>query len=110
MRFVAIESPYAGDVERNLRYVRAAMADCFARGEYPIASHALYTQPGVLRDEVPGERERGINAGLAWAAKAEARVVYLDLGRSRGMLEGIRHAETIGQPVIYRRLPGWDAG
>ena len=26
----------------------------------------IYTQPGILRDEVPEERQRGIDAGLAW--------------------------------------------
>ncbi len=104
---VIVESPYAGDVERNLRYVRAAMADCFSRGEYPIASHALYTQPGVLRDEIREERQLGIDAGLAWAEKGDLRVVYTDLGMSRGMAYGIKHAERIGQPVEYRQLPGW---
>ena len=32
---VIIESPYAGDVEKNLRYLRAAMHDCLMRGEAP---------------------------------------------------------------------------
>jgi hypothetical protein len=56
---VVIESPYAGDVERNLRYVRACMRDCLLRGEAPYASHALYTQPDVLCDEIPEERQYG---------------------------------------------------
>lgn len=47
MRLVIIESPFAGDVVRNLRYLRACMRDCLRRGEAPYASHALYTQPGV---------------------------------------------------------------
>jgi hypothetical protein len=36
------------------------------RGESPIASHLLYTQPGILKDDVPEERPLGIEAGLAW--------------------------------------------
>lgn len=63
---VVVESPYAGDVERNLRYLRAALRDCLLRGEAPYASHAIYTQPGVLDDDIPSERTRGIHAGLAW--------------------------------------------
>lgn len=35
------ESPYAGDVNLNLRYLRAAMADCLRLGESPYASHGL---------------------------------------------------------------------
>ena len=32
MRKVLIESPYSGDVDTNVRYARAAMADSLARG------------------------------------------------------------------------------
>lgn len=103
---VIVESPYAGDVERNLRYVRACMRDCLIRGETPYASHALYTQEGVLRDEVSEEREWGIAAGFAWRQASEKTVVYTDLGYSRGMKFGIAHAEEIGHPIEYRQLGG----
>jgi hypothetical protein len=106
MRLVIIESPYAGDVERNLRYARAALADCLRRGEAPIASHLLYTQPGVLDDTKPDERKLGIAAGLAWGRVAEATVVYDELGLTRGMAEGIGRAHVEGRPVEVRRLGG----
>ncbi|MEK7414304.1 MAG: hypothetical protein AAB263_13395, partial [Planctomycetota bacterium] len=80
MRLVIVESPYAGDVERNVTYARAALADCLARGEAPIASHLLYTQPGVLDDLIPEQRTQGIQAGLAWARVADAAVFYVDHG------------------------------
>jgi hypothetical protein len=92
MRLVIVESPYAGNVERNLRYLRACMADCIERDEAPFASHGLYTQEGVLDDTDALERERGIQAGFAWRGAAEATVVYRDLGYSRGMLMGIDDA------------------
>jgi hypothetical protein len=82
---VVIESPYAGDVERNLHYLRACMRDCLRRGEAPYASHALYTQPGVLDDQKPEERKLGIEAGYAWWDAADMIVFYADLGWSRGM-------------------------
>jgi hypothetical protein len=107
MRLVAIESPYAGDVERNERYARAALAHSLSLGEAPFASHLLYTQPGVLKDDVPEEREQGIDAGLEWAVRADARVVYYDLGVSEGMAAGVLHAVEHNQPVEFRRLPGW---
>ena len=97
MRLVVIESPYAGDVERNLRYLRACMADCLARGEAPYASHALYTQPGVLDDTIPAERTQGIAAGFAWGDCAEACVVYTDCGVSAGMEQGIAAAKASGK-------------
>lgn len=104
MRIVIVESPYAGDVKENERYARAALADCLRRGEAPFASHLLYTQPGVLRDDVPEERERGIKAGFAFREYAAATVVYVDRGVSRGMQAGIDHANTIGCHVEYREL------
>lgn len=41
MRRVIIESPYHGNVERNLRYLRACLRDSLLRGEAPFASHGL---------------------------------------------------------------------
>lgn len=104
MSRVIVESPYAGDIPRNLTYVRACMRDCLLRGESPYASHALYTQDGVLRDEVQEERSYGISAGFAWREAADKTVVYTDLGTSKGMEYGIAHAKELGHPVEYRTL------
>ncbi len=106
-RRVVIESPFAGDVERNKRYLRAAMRDCLHRGEAPYASHGLYTQYGVLDDNDPKERELGIAAGFAWRVIAERTVVYVDLGITKGMDRGIENAQKTGIPIEYRRLPAW---
>lgn len=107
MRLVILESPFSGNVERNIRYARACIRDCLRRGEAPIASHLLFTQPGILRDEVPEERRLGLEAGWAWNARADAIVVYDDFGRSTGMVAGISDAlsKRPDLPVEYRRLP-----
>jgi hypothetical protein len=105
VRLVILESPYAGDVERNLRYARQAMRDCLTRGEAPFASHLLYTQ--CLDDCVISERTLGIGAGQAWGDKADATVVCDDLGISPGMQYGIDRAIKAGRPVEYRKLVGW---
>jgi len=104
MRLVIVESPYAGDVDANLAYLRAALRDCLQRGEAPFASHGLYTQPGVLDDLIPDERQHGIDAGFAWRTASDATVVYIDRGVSAGMQYGIDHAVGAGQPVEYRSL------
>jgi hypothetical protein len=109
MRRVILESPYAGDIETNVTYARASLRDSLLRGEAPIASHLLYTQPGVLDDSDPTERAVGINAGLSWGAEAEATVVYADLGISSGMSYGIRRAVSEGRPVEYRYIKAQDA-
>lgn len=107
MQKVIIESPFAGDVETNLQYLRACMRDCLLRGEAPYASHGLYTQEGVLDDNIPAERDHGIHAGFAWRSVADKTVVYTDLGTSNGMKYGIKHAEECGIPIEYRSLEGW---
>jgi hypothetical protein len=104
MRFVIVESPYAGDIEANVAFARDAIRDCLMRGEAPFASHLLYTQPGVLRDEVAEERQHGIDAGLELAKRADATVVYVDRGVSRGMRYGIEAARKAGRPVEFRTL------
>lgn len=101
---VILESPYAGDVEENVKYARACIRDSLSRGEAPIASHLLYTQPGILDDNVPEERQWGIDAGLAWGKGADKTVVYTDRGISRGMQYGIAAAEKDGRPVEFRTL------
>lgn len=104
MKLVILESPFAGNITRNLAYARAALRDSLLRGEAPIASHLLYTQEGVLNDALPGERERGIAAGHAWLQHAEAMVVYADLGVSEGMKLGVTEAIARKVPVIYRTI------
>lgn len=109
MRRVIIESPYAGDIHLNTLYARLAVKDCLSRGEAPIASHLLYTQPGILDDGKPDERKTGIDAGHAWIGKADAVVVYTDLGVSNGMAAGIRRAHDFDElSVEYRQIKGWD--
>lgn len=104
---VVVESPYAGDIDRNLRYLRAAMADCLKRGEAPFASHALYTQPGVLDDALDEERRLGIEAGLVWGEAADLIAFYVDLGWSPGMHFGAERAAARGTRIEHRHVPGW---
>lgn len=108
MKLVIIESPYAGDVERNVRYARACLADSLHRGEAPLASHLLYTQPGVLDDLKPEERKRGIDAGLSWGKAADLTAVYIDLGISAGMKAGIQAAQEVEREIEIRWLEEWD--
>ncbi len=104
MKRVIIESPYAGDIEANVAYAREAMRDCLMRGEAPYASHLLYTQPGVLKDEIPAERQHGIDAGFAWRQSAELTVFYVDLGWSRGMHAGLADCKAKRMPFEVRCL------
>jgi hypothetical protein len=110
---VVIESPFGTrpdgtrclpeERSRNRRYLDACMLNSFERGEAPLASHRMY--PGVLNDEEPEQRQKGLVAGWYWGAKADVVAVYVDLGVTPGMLGGIEQANLRGQPIEYRRLP-----
>ena len=110
MRRVVLESPFAGAVEANIAYAKQCVHDCLKRGEAPIASHLLFTQPGVLDDNDPEERKLGIAAGHAWTSVADAVVVYIDRDVSSGMKRGIEVAQELGVPVEFRKLPGYFYG
>ena len=108
MKRVILESPYAGNIERNIEYARAAVHDSLMRGEAPIASHLLYTQDGILDDTIPNERRRGIDAGHAWMEAAEAVVFYVDLGMSTGMKAAQVRALEMGKSCEHRHIWQWD--
>jgi len=79
---VSIESPFSGQVNRNLRYLAWCVFDSFMlRGETPIASHAL------LPLAIP-EDESGRALGKEYHTELLALgrpVLYVDLGISSGM-------------------------
>lgn len=112
MKLVILESPYAANdrhtVEDHVRYARACVRDSLGRGEAPIASHLLYTQPGILDDLIPEERAWGIEAGLAWRSRADLHVFYTDMGISRGMQFALAKAEEhkalLGRPFELRTI------
>lgn len=111
MRRVLVESPFSGPTpeqeEEHIRYARACIKDALSHGEAPLASHILYTQPGILDDDIPHERQWGIDAGIEWYTVAQGCVVYTDYGISKGMQYGIDRAVKQGIPVEYRTVPGW---
>lgn len=102
MEKVILESPYAGDTDKNVQYARECMLDCLRRNEAPMVSHLLYTQ--VLDDMTPDERALGIEAGLLWGRHATKTVVYTDLGVTSGMKLGIERAEKENREIEYRTL------
>ena len=104
MKKVIIESPYAGNIEQNIKYARACLKDSLNRNEAPLASHLLYTQEGVLDDTVESERMQGINAGLAWIEFADIHVFYIDYGMSKGMEYARGFSVGSGVQLEFRRI------
>lgn len=104
MKLVILESPYAGEIERNVTYARRAIKDCLKLGESPIASHLLFTQEGILNDLDPAERALGIAAGIAWRKVCDYAVFYEDYGYSAGMLEAFKLYNAEGIPTHFRQI------
>lgn len=103
---VYIESPFKSqnDEERKVfaDYLARAIKDSFKRGEAPFASHGFYTL--FLNDDIPRERELGINCGLSWQSQAQLVVIYQDFGISKGMWEGIHNAYRLGIDTQHRNI------
>lgn len=104
MKRVILESPYAGDVKRNIEYARLCVHDSLLRNEAPIASHLLYTQKGILDDNIQEERMLGIDAGLAWKDVAELHVFYIDYGYSSGMEYAKKYATENNIAIEERKI------
>lgn len=107
---VVVESPYAGDIETNVRYARALIKFCLDRGENPFASHLFFTQEGVLDDTVHEQRVLGMTCGFHRGIIAPKRVFGMDRGMTGGMKEGMGEAIRWDQEVEYVYLPGWEDG
>lgn len=103
---VILESPYAGQVQRNKAYLQLCILDCLARGESPFASHQMFTE--ALDDSVAEERALGIAAAGPWFETAKRVVVYSDLGFSHEMYKAVATANLLSLPVEIRTLPQFD--
>jgi hypothetical protein len=91
-----IETPYAGDVQFNIDFARRCISHALHHGFAPLASHLLYTQPTILDDDDPEERELGITAGHRFYGPDVACLMFVDNGISSGMIEGLRAANRAG--------------
>lgn len=99
-KLVYIASPYAGDVEANVAFAKAACRYAIEQGATPVAVHLLY--PQLLDDSVPAEREMGLQMGLRVLEACDE--LWLCGERiSQGMRAEFSTAKQMGIPVI--RLP-----
>ena len=99
MKLVYICSPYAGDVENNVRFAKAACRYAMKQGCAPIAVHLLY--PQILNDAVPSERKAGIRMGLRVLASCEELWACGET-ISDGMRCEIAKAGRLGMPARER--------
>jgi len=110
---VFIETPYSGDIDRNVRYLMLCGFDAAARHELGVSTHGSMTQHPTCKSYfVPDgdakwdvmTREGAIQLGQALRMAAKKTVFYEDLGWSRGMKAGMELCVKQGLSFEVRKL------
>lgn len=83
MQTCVIESPYAGEIDRNIKYLERCIKFCAYIGLAPYASHKMMTV--ALDDLNPAERILGIDCGLTYRRLVDRRIFFIDYDYSSGM-------------------------
>jgi hypothetical protein len=96
---VFVCSPYRGDVEANIAFAKRCCLEVIKAGKTPFAPHLYFTQ--FLDDNIPEERERGINCGLEVLSLCSEIWVFGDK-ITEGMQAEIDDAEQHGIVVKYQ--------
>ena len=99
-KLVYVASPYAGDIEANVRFAAAACRYVMAKGHAFFAPHLLY--PAILNDSVPSERALGMAMGILMLGKCDELWAFGDR-ISSGMKAEMEEAVRLGIPV--KRIP-----
>lgn len=95
MKYCYVCSPYRGNLFkriRNKRYAKELTKKAIEMGYTPITPHLYITQ--VLNDNKPGQRERGLEIGLALLDICEVVIVGTRYGISEGMAGELRRTKT----------------
>lgn len=111
---VFCESPYSGEIGRNVRYLKLAQLDCAARGELAYASHDSMTQhPAKAGSMFVSDyddqwntftRDQAIGASNAMRFLTSKTVFYTDLGWSSGMKAARVLCDNLGIPWEERTV------
>jgi len=96
---VYICSPYAGDVEANVKRARIYSRFAVDSGFIPLTVHLLY--PQFMRDDDPAERELALRFGNILMGRCAEVWVFAGHGVSNGMAVEIARAKTKGYLLRY---------
>ena len=102
MKLIYVASPYAGDIEKNVKFAKDAGRFVMSSGHAFFAPHLLY--PAILDDDVPEERALGMEMGTAVLRKCDELWAFGERV-SPGMEAEIAEATRLGIPVKRIALP-----
>jgi hypothetical protein len=110
---VMVESPYSGDIPRNIRYLQLCHIDAAKRNEIPYSSHSYMTQHPLAKDFfVPDDNDKwdiltrdvAINQSQVIRWRCDMSVFYTDRGWSRGMIAARDYCQRHGLAYEERTL------
>lgn len=112
---VVLESPFSGDIPRNIAYGQRIMADSRERGEIVIMPHLLWTQHheapehfvsdyDTKYDIKNGGREESLEQIKILRGLADKVIFYTDYGMSSGMEHGLEDCKTRGIKYEMRQI------
>ena len=115
MSIVILESPYSGDIQKNVAYAQRAMNDARERGEIVIMPHLLWTQHYLSplhfvcdwddKYEVKnGGREESLKQIHLLRKMADKVIFYTDYGISSGMQDGLDQCKSENIPFEERLI------
>lgn len=99
MQKIYVISPYAGDVENNVKKALAYCKFVMDKGSMPLASHLYFTQ--LTDDNIPADRAQGLAMGLELLALCDEAWVFYEQHISSGMAGEIAKAKELGIPLKY---------
>jgi len=100
MNIVYIASPYAGEVERNIRNAKRYCQFAVRQGVVPLAPHLLF--PQFLDDNKEAERRLGLDFALTLLDRCDEMWVFTTAGRmSNGMATEIAYAKKYNIPIKW---------
>jgi len=108
---VIIESPYSGDIEKNVSYAWECLNDSYFRhNEAPIATHLLWTKLStdcIEKEHIPDDKEgrkRAMTKCRELRKKINKVIFYVDRGWSGGMKLALEECKEDSIPYEIRRI------
>jgi len=115
MSIVILESPYSGDIQRNIAYGQRIMADSRERGEIVIMPHLLWTQHHEAPNHFVSDydekyeikncgREKSLEQIKILRTIADKVIFYTDYGMSSGMVHGLEDCKQRNIEYEFRTI------
>ena len=97
MKRIFVCSPYAGNVEANVKIAEDICKDMVRLGYAPFAPHLFYTR--FLDDGNITDRKLGIICGQTFMEICDEVCLYSQNGISDGMNSDLDYAKSLGKPI-----------